>query len=78
MSEEKMNLRENKLDDLTNANKTVRFGEHLVVKKAVNTTFIVKNDAKLTVEESQNCRFFHELKGMVELKNDTGSVQQDV
>lgn len=73
-----MKLAENRVDELINENKTVRFGEHLIVKKAVNTTFIVKNDAKLTCEESENCRFFHELKGEVEIKNDKGSVKQDV
>lgn len=73
-----MDLAENQVDELINENKTIRFGEHLTVKKATNTTFIVKNNAKLTCEESEKCRFFHELKGEVELKNDKNSVQQDV
>jgi len=73
-----MDLAEHQVDELIDQNKTVSFGEHLIVKKAVNTTFVVKNDAKLTCEESENCRFFHELKGEIELKNDKNSVKQDV
>lgn len=78
MNETNNTLRVNNLDELKDAEKTIRFGEHLIVKKAENTTFIVKNDSKLTIEESRNCRFFHELNGIVELKNDHGSIKQDV
>ena len=74
----KMELTQKSKDELINGNVTVHFGEHLIVKQATNTTFIVKNGAKLTCKKSEKCRFFHELKGEVELKNDSGSVQQDV
>ncbi len=66
------------IDELNGANRTVGFNQNLLVKRAVDSSFVVKSGGQLTIEESQNCKIFYGASAKIELKNDNGSLQQEV
>ncbi len=69
---------ENTIEEIGPEKHTVGFDETLTVKRANDTFFVVKSGGRLVIEQSQNCKIFFEASSTVELKNDTGSIKQEV
>ena len=65
-------------ENIKDDNRNVSVGEHLIVNKAENSTFIVKTGAKLTLVESKGCKIFWQNDSKVDLQNDSNSVLQEV
>ncbi|MFA6099033.1 MAG: hypothetical protein WCV50_05870 [Patescibacteria group bacterium] len=78
MADKNQTLNEVTEDKIVKGNKSIPTGQHLTVKLAENSTFVVKSGAKLTIGESRNNRVFYEANAEVKLGKQTGTLLQEV